>query len=127
MKAKILNALLLVTSLFGYLEWGGNNHLFLFQAEGEIFSKLISDPKSVIHPFILLPIIGQALLLITLFQKTPQKLISYISIGSLGVLLAFMLIVGIMSLNLKIIVSTIPFLVTVVYTVMYYKKLSTTQ
>jgi hypothetical protein len=127
MKAKILNALLLVTSLFGYLEWGGNNHLFLFQAEGEIFSKLISDPTSVIHPFILLPIIGQALLLITLFQKTPQKLISYISIGSLGVLLAFMLIVGIMSLNLKIIVSTIPFLVTVVYTVMYYKKLSTTQ
>jgi len=78
MKAKILNALLLVTSLFGYLEWGGNNHLFLFQAEGEIFSKLISDPTSVIHPFILLPIIGQALLLITLFQKTPHKLISYI-------------------------------------------------
>jgi hypothetical protein len=127
MKVKILNGLLIATSLFGYLEWGGDNHLFLFQAEGEIFSKLISDPKSVIHPFILLPIIGQALLLITLFQKTPHKLISYISIGSLGVLLAFMLIVGIMSLNLKIIVSTIPFLVTAVYTVMYYKKLSTTQ
>lgn len=122
MKAKILNSLLFVTSLLGYLEWAGNNHLFLFQAEGEIFSKLITDPKSVIHPFILLPIIGQVLLLITLFQKTPRKVLTYISIGSLGLLLAFMFIVGMMSLNFKIIISTIPFLVTAVYTIVYYRK-----
>ena len=53
MKSKILNLLLIVTSLFGYLEWGGNNSILLFQAEADIISKLFTDPTSVIHPFIL--------------------------------------------------------------------------
>ncbi len=122
MKAKILNSFLLVTSLLGYLEWGGNNHLFLFQAEADILTKLITEPKSVLHPFVLLPIIGQVLLLISLFHKTPHKALTYIGIGCLGVLIAFMFIVGIMSLNYKIIISTIPFLVCAIYTIVYYKK-----
>lgn len=121
MKAKILNGLLIVTSLLGYLEWGGNNHLFLLQAEGEIFSKLMTEPKSVMHPFVLLPIIGQLLLLITLFQKTPHKLLSYIAIGSLGLLISFMFIIGLTTINLKILFSTIPFLVTATYTILYYR------
>jgi len=124
MKAKILNGLLIISSLVGYLEWAGNNHLFLFQAEADIFSKLITEPKSVIHPFILLPIIGQVLLLVTLFQKTPHKLLTYIAIGSLGLLLAFMFIIGIISLNIKIICSTIPFLVISCYSLFYLKKLN---
>jgi hypothetical protein len=122
MKAKILNSLLLVTSLLGYLEWGGNHHLFLFQAEADIFTKLITEPKSVLHPFVLLPIIGQVLLLISLFQKTPHKALTYIGIGCLGVLLAFMFIVGIMSVSYKIIISTIPFLACAIYTIVFYKK-----
>ncbi len=32
MKSKILNFFLIITSLLGYLEWGGNSHSFLFQA-----------------------------------------------------------------------------------------------
>ena len=39
MKPKILNALLIVTSLLGYLEWSGDSHTFLFQAEAEILYK----------------------------------------------------------------------------------------
>ena len=51
MKSKLLNALLIVTSLFGYMEWGGGNHLFLFQAEGQVLAKMFTDPMSVLHPF----------------------------------------------------------------------------
>jgi hypothetical protein len=119
---KILNSLLILTSLIGYLEWPGNNHLFLFQAEADIFSKLIIEPKSVIHPFILLPFMGQVLLVISLFQKKPHKLLTYIAIGSLGLLLTLMFIIGLMSLNFKILVSSIPFLVCVIYTIIYYRK-----
>lgn len=122
MKAKILNGLLIITSLLGYLEWGGNNHQFLFQAEAEIFSKLLYDPQSVIHPLILMPLAGQVLLLITLFQKTPNKRLTYIAIGSLGLLLGFMLFIGLIDLNLKIIISTIPFLTVSVYTILQLKK-----
>ena len=59
MKSKILNLLLIVTSLLGYLEWGGGNASFLFQAEGEVLSKMWSEPSSVLHPFIVFPILAQ--------------------------------------------------------------------
>lgn len=122
MKSKILNFLLLITSLLGYLEWGGNNHIFLFKAEAEFFLKLFADPISVIHPFTILPLVGQILLLITLFQKTPNKTLSFISILGLGLLLGFIFIIGLMSLNFKVIISTIPFIVVSVLTIRNYKN-----
>jgi len=75
MKRKAYNLGLLLTSLIGYLEWGGNNNTFLFQAEGEILSKLFTDPGSVVHPFTLLPMTGQLILIVTLFLKEPTKII----------------------------------------------------
>ena len=123
MKPKILNALLIVTSLLGYLEWSGDSHTFLFLAEAEILHKLFTNPSSVVHPFILLPLIGQILLLITLFQKSPSKILTYVSIAGLGLLLGFMFIIGLISLNYKIIISTISFLVVAVLTIINLRKL----
>ena len=122
MKAKILNALLIITSLLGYLEWGGGNNILLFQGEADIILKLFTNPKSVAHPFILMPLLGQLLLLFTVFQKTPNRILTYIGIGSLGLLLGFMFIIGIISMNFKILLSTIPFLITAIYTVLYLRK-----
>ena len=122
MKGKILNCLLILTSLIGYLECSGNNHTFLFQAEADILLKLIIKPTAIAHPFILLPIIGQVLLLISLFQKNTHKLLSYIAIGSLALLLTFMFLIGLVTLNLKILFSTIPFLACSIYTILYYRK-----
>ena len=122
MKSKILNFLLILFSLFGYLEWSGNNHTFLFEAEIEILFKLFVNPKSVIQPFIILPIISQFLLLFTLFQKKPSKKLTYISIFGLGILFVFMLFIGIISLNYKIALSTIPFIVVSIVTILNYRK-----
>jgi hypothetical protein len=66
MNLKVFNALLVLTSLFGYLEWGGENQIFLFQAEMELIRKLAIDPMAAAHPFTLVPLLGQMLLLITL-------------------------------------------------------------
>lgn len=122
MKSKILNISLVFTSLAGYLEWGKDNHLFLIQAEMEIISKLISDPLSVVHPFILLPFAGQLILLITLFQKKPGKLLTFAGLGCIGLLLAFMFVIGLISLNIKILASTIPFVCTGILVIMYHIK-----
>lgn len=122
MRAKIFNALLILTSLIGYLEWGTNNHSFLFQAESEVFSKLISDPTSVVHPFILLPFFGQIILFITLFQKSPNKIMTWLGMCGLGLLLGFMFIIGIIGANFKTILSTIPFLVVSVLTIRHLQK-----
>lgn len=123
MKSKILNLLLLITSLIGYLEWSGNRHIFLFQAEAEILSKLFTSPASVLHPLTILPMIGQVVLVVTLFQRKPNKPLTYISIGCLGILLVLMFVIGVMSLNLKIIISTIPFIVLTVLAIRHYKKI----
>lgn len=123
MKSKILNLLLIVTSLFGYLEWGGNNSILLFQAEADIISKLFTDPTSVIHPFILLPLFGQILLLVSVFQNKPSHLLTYIGIACLALLLGFMFVIGILSLNYKIIFSTLPFLVVAGTAIFHYRKI----
>lgn len=121
MRAKILNTLLLLTSLIGYLEWGGNNHLFIAEAEREIILKLYTETNSVIHPLILLPISGQLLLLFTLIQKKTNRMLSFIGIAALGCLLYFMLFVGIISLNYKIIISTLPFFLLSIYSVKFHQ------
>lgn len=122
MKQKWLNIGLILTSLLGYLEWGGGNSIFLAQAEWEIIYKLMTDPKSLIHPFVLLPLIGQLLLFLTLFQKVPSKWLTYIGIAGIGVLLLFMFLIGLLGLNWKVLLSCIPFLFLSVMTINNYRK-----
>lgn len=112
MKTKTINLLLALTSLIGYLEWGDNNHMFLFQGEYEIITKLFSDPTSVIHPFILMPLVGQILLLVTLFQKKPSRILTLAGLIGIGILLLFIFILSLLSFNWKVMLSTLPFLIT---------------
>lgn len=117
MKIKILNTLLILTSLIGFLQWGKDSHLFLFQAEAEIIGKLFTDPTSVLHPFTVLPLAGQIILLITVFQKNPSKVLTLIGLSGLALLLLFMLLVGILSVNFKIIISTLPFVIVAILSI----------
>ena len=117
MKFKILNFLLIVTSLIGYLEWSGDSKAFLFQAEADILYKLFTNPTSVI-----LPLAGQLILLITLFQKEPSKILTYIGMFGLSILLGFMFAIGILSGNIKILAFSIPFLVVTLITFVQIKK-----
>ena len=123
MKSKILNIGLILTSFVGYLEWGGGNSMFLFQGEIEVVSKFLNDPASALHPFTLLPLVGQVLLLITLFQKSPSRLLTFLGLAGIGVLLVFMLIIGLLSLNFKVALSTLPFLVTSFMAVKHHRAI----
>lgn len=122
MKRKAYNLGLLLTSLIGYLEWGGNNSTFLFQAEGEILSKLFNEPGSVVHPFTLLPMAGQLILIVTLFLKEPAKVLTYVGIACIGLLLGFMFLIGLFTTSVKVILSSLPFLVLSYFTVRLYRK-----
>jgi 4-hydroxybenzoate polyprenyltransferase len=113
---------LIITSLLGFLEWGGNNRSFLFQVEATLLLKIFTDPASVMHPLTILPLLGQIVLVATLFQRTPNKKLSYIGIGCLGILLGWMFVIGWVSLNFKIILSTIPFLVFAIFTIRNYRE-----
>jgi len=111
MIVRVLLFLLLLSSLFVFLDWGKGNQMYLYQIEGEILNKLFSNPKSVLHPFIILPLIGQILLLFALLSNTNYKKIIISGIVCIGILVFFILVVGILSNNIKISLSTLPFLV----------------
>ncbi len=111
MKLRILNLMILLSSFFGYLEWGKNQKLFLFQAEFDILKKIFSDLNSVLHPLIILPLIAQLILLITIFQKHPSVKLTWIGIIGLAILFLLMFFIGCISLNLKIVLSTLPFII----------------
>jgi cobalamin biosynthesis protein CobD/CbiB len=121
-KGKLLNACLLGASLVGYLEWGKDNKQFLFQAEAQILSTLFTHPASAIHPFTLLPLLGQILLLVTLFQNKPSKVLTFTGMAGVGLLLVFMFVVGLISVNYKIVLSTLPFLVVGFMIISHHQK-----
>jgi len=108
---KLLNACLFISFLFGYLEWSRVEHLFIFEAEWDIFKKLSTDPVSVLHPFTIIPFIGQLLIFYTLFQKVPGRFITIAGIICMGILMLMLFVIGMLSLNIKIAGSTLPFLI----------------
>ena len=109
MTPRLINIALLITSLTCYLEWGGGNSGFLFQAEYEMF-KSADFTHSFTHVMVLAPLLGQLLLLITVFQKTPARRLTAVGIGLLSVLVLMIFLVGILGLNYKIFISTLPFI-----------------
>lgn len=106
----------LVTSLLGYLQWGGGNGGFLFTLEWEVLQKLVSSPREAAHPFTLLPLMGQILLVWALVDKTPRiwKVIGGIS--GIALLYIMILIIGILSLSPAITFSSLPFLISAIVT-----------
>ncbi|MFZ1496172.1 MAG: hypothetical protein WAS72_03885, partial [Saprospiraceae bacterium] len=109
---------MIISSLFGYLEWGTDNKSFLFEGEYEVLRKLFTDTESLVHAFTIIPLLGQILLLITIFQKKPNKILTYIGIACLGLLLGFMFFISIIGMRPKILISTLPFLATAIYTIL---------
>lgn len=119
---RILNAVLFISFLIGYLEWGKGNRMFIFQAEAEVLKKAVTEPASVLHPLIILPFIGQGLILFTVFQKNPSRLFSLTGLGCLGLLMSLLFFIGIISQNIRILLSSIPFVVTALLLLRFHWK-----
>ena len=123
MKINYLSALLVISSLIGYLEWGKTNHAFFFQVEYTILVKVFINPISVLHPLIIVPVASQILLLFTIFQKKPSKVIIYICIGGLAALFLFVFSLGLISANYRIMASTLPFIGVSILTIKQFRKI----
>lgn len=113
---------LILTSLLGRLEWGSDRQMFLFEGEWDVLQKLWLDPVSVAHPFVLLPLAGQGLLLVSLFRKQPGQWLTLVGMGCLGLLLGFMALIGILGFRWRIVLSTLPFLIVAVLTMRHHRR-----
>ena len=127
MKLKLLNLALIITSLFGYMEWGGNNHMFLFEAEAELLKKAIINPLDVLHPFTILPFIGQMLLIISLFYAKPSKYLIYTGMLCTGILMLLLFLIGILNLSLKMLACSLPFIIVSILIIISNRKQKQTE
>jgi hypothetical protein len=99
-------------------------HSFLFQVEYELIVKGKGTPDSLTHPFILIPLAGQLLLLFTVFQKTPSRMLTYLGLTGLSLIMLMILVVGILSRNLSILCSGLPFIIVSIFVMKANRKTS---
>ena len=105
----ILIIFLFLSTLFPYLEWGGQQNAFLFEIEYKVIDTIFNDPIKVLHPLILIPMIGQCLIFyFGLFTK--RNLMVYVGIILIGVLMTFIILGGLMSSKIAVILSCFPFI-----------------
>ena len=109
-RLRFLLAGLFLSFLICYLEWAGNNSGFIFQLEYQIFEKAFNG-SSILHPLIIIPFIGQMIILVSIFLPKPNKKLILFGTISLGILVLMILLVGILSTNIRIVLMTIPFFV----------------
>lgn len=121
-KGKIIITLLLLTSLIGYTEWGNQQSMFIFQMEYALFFGNKGNVANFSHPLIFIPLIGQLILLVTIFVKQPKKNVVIIGASAIFILLFIYFLVGLLTQNLAIIGSTLPYLIVYIYTIIFFKQ-----
>lgn len=121
---KFLHLLLLLSSFFGYLEWGQGQHRYIFELEYELFFTLPNKTANFSHPLILVPLIGQLLLIITLFQKAPGKWLTYLAISCIGLLMLLLFFIGILDKNVQILAGAAPFITLSIIIIIHNRKTS---
>lgn len=114
---RLINTGLLLSFAIGYMEWGGENASFVFQVIGVMFQKEGNLLTTLTHPIILIGIIGIVLLLVSIFSKAPNKILNIAGIILPGVVMGFILLAGMLSFNLRMLVSVIPF---IAFTLLYF-------
>ncbi|MFM2213174.1 MAG: hypothetical protein RL427_437 [Bacteroidota bacterium] len=119
---KLLNLLVVLSFQIGYLAWGNGKNLFVFQGEIELFKKAVNHPLTLLHPIIIIPLLGQLLLLLTLFQKEPGKTLSFIGLACLGLLMLLLLFIGVSVPDVKILISALPFITCSVLLLRIHKR-----
>jgi hypothetical protein len=113
---KLLNVLLILTPLMGYLEWA-DQHTFLYKIEYDLLFNFNQKKDAFLHPFVLLPLLGQLLLVVTLFQREPNKKLTLAGIFLISILMILIFVVGILAKTAAIVLYATPFLVTAGITV----------
>ncbi|MBK7910171.1 hypothetical protein [Candidatus Pollutiaquabacter sp.] len=109
-KVRVLLLALVLTFLCGYMEWGGGQSITLAQAEYQLFFQKPLSSDTITHPLILLPFAGQVLLLVNLILAKPRRRLGTFGLVLMGLLALMILLVGILSRNVWMILSILPFL-----------------
>lgn len=120
MKLLLPLAIILAFSIC-YMEWGGGNSAFIFETEMIVFQMDTDRLATLTHPLILFGLVGQLLLLVSAFTEgKKRRWFARIGIVQLSIIVFFVLLAGVLSVNWKTIGASLPFLVLV--TVFFWRE-----
>ncbi len=121
---RLINLGLLLAFSICYMEWGLDKSMFVFQGEYEIFCKQEGFWQTITHPLILAGLIGQLLLLWCAIRKAPNKRLNWLGIIILSPVVLLILLAGMLSFNVKMLFSTLPYIALCVVFWWYNRKRS---
>jgi hypothetical protein len=113
---RLLNIALLITFLFVYLDWFHDGAGFIWQVESSMFSELhfhIGLLANAVFLLFILTFIGQALLIVGAIKAHYSKRVTICAVILLNPIVVLVLIMGLLIPDIKIALSTAPFLILV--------------
>ena len=119
---RLANIGILVSSLFGYMEWGKNQHSFLFEIEYELLFGQKNLLETITHPIVLASLSGQLLIVYAAINNNSSRKLNVLGMILLGLIILLILLAGILSANFKMILSAIPFLAFALLLIIAIKK-----
>lgn len=119
---QILNLALLIAFSICYLEWPPNNSMFIFMAEYEIFANEKNWVSNFTHPIIIVGFLAQLILLYCVFNKNASHKLNSIGVLLLTPLVLLFFVVGLLSVNSKIALSSLPYLALTFIYFYWHKK-----
>ncbi|MFN7115382.1 MAG: hypothetical protein ACK4TA_01205 [Saprospiraceae bacterium] len=106
----LLNLGIILAFSIGYMEWGNQQSAFVAQVEYQLLFKEKDLLAALTHPLILAGLVGQLIVLYVAFTRKPHKILHLIGILLLSAVMLLILLAGILSQNVKIILSVLPFI-----------------
>ena len=111
---------LLIAFSFCYLAWGTDQCAFVFQMEYTLVAE--KSGQNFAHPIILMGLAGQLLLIYGAIKPNANRWFALSAIILLSTLVALFFLVGCLSLQVPIILSTLPFIVLVILYAKFRKR-----
>lgn len=118
----ILGVAVIISFSICYMEWGGGNKAFLAEAEYDLLFKQKDIVQSLLHPLILSGLTGQLMVLYNaflLFNRWWPLVTGSIILSAVP---AMILLSGVLSMNSKMILSVMPFVIFNIINLRYNKK-----
>lgn len=113
---------LFISFFFCYLEWGKEESAFVYEIAYQVLFRTGDKVNTFSHPLVLLPFLGQLTVLVALFLKPPKKWMVITGVALMGTLVLMVLTAGALSQNWKIVLSTVPFTGSAVWSIWSFKK-----
>jgi hypothetical protein len=94
--------------MFCYLEWADQS-AFIYEIAYLVLFEQSDKASAFAHPLVLLPFLGQLLVLIALFLPQPKKWMVFTGMAMMGLLVLVLVLVGVFGKNWRIVLATVPF------------------